>query len=90
MLAQPGVVALAEDDDEAPDAAVLAAADAALAQLAAMRDTEGAALARELTARLAELDALRDQIGKLARACRGRAQAAAERLNKLLGDEAAD
>ena len=91
VLAQPGVVALAEDDHEAPDASVLAAAEAALAQLSAMRDAEGRALASELSDRLAELGAIREQIGKLAQ---GVPQAVhkklSERLKKLIGDEAAD
>jgi uncharacterized protein (TIGR00255 family) len=66
VLAQPGVVALAEDDHEAPDAPVLAATDAALAQLSAMREAEGQALATELTARLAELATIRGGIAERA------------------------
>jgi uncharacterized protein (TIGR00255 family) len=66
VLAQPGVVALNEDDHEAPDAPVLAAAEAALAQLTTMREAEGQALAKELTSRLAELDAVRGGIAERA------------------------
>jgi uncharacterized protein (TIGR00255 family) len=67
VLAQPGVVALAEEDHDAPDACVLSATEAALAQLQTMRESEGEALARELTQRLAELATLREQIATLAR-----------------------
>lgn len=66
VLAQPGVLALADEDHEAPDAPVLAATEAALAQLTAMRETEGTALAKELTARLAELDTVRGGIAERA------------------------
>src|SRR5256885_13037189 len=51
------------------DAAVLAAIDAALAQLAAMRDSEGQALAVELTARL---DDLRSEERRVGKECRSR------------------
>jgi len=91
VLAQPGVVALADEDHEAPDASVLAATEAALAQLQAMRDAEGQALARELTARLAELDGLRTKIAHLARTVPETVQARLrERIDKLLGDQAID
>jgi uncharacterized protein (TIGR00255 family) len=66
VLAQPGVVTA----DEAPqggDAAVLAAIDAALAQLTAMRETEGQALALELTARLDDLARITGSIGERAK-----------------------
>jgi uncharacterized protein (TIGR00255 family) len=88
VLAQPGVVALTEDDHEAPDASVLAATDAALAQLATMRDAEGQALARELTARLAELDGIRGGVAERARAMPEQIQQKLHaRLAKLLEDE---
>jgi uncharacterized protein (TIGR00255 family) len=88
VLAQPGVVALAEDEHESPDASVLAATDAALAQLAAMRDAEGKALAKELADRLAELATLREQIGKLARDVPQTIhKKLAERIAKLVKDE---
>jgi uncharacterized protein (TIGR00255 family) len=87
VLAQPGVVALADDDHDAPDACVLAATDAALAQLQTMRAAEGQALARELTARLAELEALHEKITTLARGVPAIVQARLrDRLDKLLGD----
>jgi uncharacterized protein (TIGR00255 family) len=88
VLAQPGVVALTEDDHEAPDASVLAATDAALAQLATMRDAEGQALAKELTARLAELDGIRGGVAERARAMPEQIQQKLHaRLAKLLEDE---
>ncbi len=91
VLAQPGVVALAEDEHESPDASVLAATDAALAQLAAMRDAEGHALAKELADRLAELGAIREQIGTLARDVPQTVhKKLSERIKKLIGDEASD
>jgi uncharacterized protein (TIGR00255 family) len=67
VLAQPGVVAVADEDHEAPEAPVLAATEAALAQLTAMREAEGQALAKELAQRLAELDGLRGRIAEHAR-----------------------
>ena len=91
VLAQPGVVALAEDEHESPDASVLAATDAAIVQLAAMRDAEGQALAKELADRLAELGTLREQIGTLARDVPQLVhKKLSERLKKLVGEEAAD
>ena len=68
VLAQPGVIA--ERDVESANGsgttAVVAALDAALAQLDQMREAEGAALAAELRARLDELTALRVNIATLA------------------------
>lgn len=92
VLQQPGVVITGDDHrDEADDLAVLAALDAALAQLTAMRHTEGAALARELTSRIDELVALRTSIAKLAADVPERTQKKLhERLRKLLQDEASD
>lgn len=75
VLSQPGVVTGGEPDPsggngiEAPDAmqaAVLAALDAALAQLDRMRQNEGKALAADLAARLDELVATRAQLAVLA------------------------
>jgi len=74
VLAQPGVVTAGEPADsggnsdgaEGTQAAVLAALDAALAQLDRMRQTEGSALAAELAVRLDELVAARAQIAVLA------------------------
>ena len=91
VLAQPGVVALAEEEHESPDAAVLAATDAALAQLAAMREAEGKALAQELSERLAELGRIREQIATLARDVpQAVHKKLSDRIKKLIGDEAAD
>jgi len=71
VLAQPGVVTTGEldNDDDGPEAAAaatLAALDAALGQLDEMRQAEGAALAAELHARVAELAATRTQVAVLA------------------------
>src|SRR5882672_8363609 len=70
VLAQPGVITAGDggetDGGEGAPAAVLAALDAALAQLDRMRQTEGRALAAELHARLDELVAARTQIAVLA------------------------
>jgi uncharacterized protein (TIGR00255 family) len=69
VLAQPGVVIAGDQlDDGAGAAIVLAALDAALVQLDAMRAAEGAALAAELRLRLDELVATRAQIAMLAAA----------------------
>ena len=65
VLAQPGVTITAEPVDDAP---VLAAVDAALAQLDQMRLGEGAALQAELLARLDWLAQLRLRISELAEA----------------------
>ncbi|HUJ57633.1 MAG TPA: YicC/YloC family endoribonuclease [Kofleriaceae bacterium] len=92
VLAQPGVVVVPEDDrDPAAEAAVLTALDAALVQLAGMREVEGQALARELVARIDELSRLKDGIAELAAgmpdALRRRLH---DRLQRLIRDEAAD
>lgn len=85
VLAHPGVIT-ARGDDELPQATILAATDAALAQLQQMRDSEGAALARELTARLAELASLKDRIAALAREVPAQLRARLlERIGKLEG-----
>jgi uncharacterized protein (TIGR00255 family) len=92
VLAQPGVVITGDDRrDETDDVAVLAALDGALAQLQAMRETEGKALARELAARIDELDTIRSTIEKLAREVPERVQKRLqERLRRLLVDETTD
>jgi uncharacterized protein (TIGR00255 family) len=64
VLAQRGVVVSEDTPQDAGDA-IVAALDAALAQLVAMREAEGQALARELAARLDELDRLRVRIAEL-------------------------
>lgn len=67
VLAQPGVVIAAGDGERADDdACVLEALDAALAQLAVMRDREGAALFDDVTSRLDELADARAKIDHLA------------------------
>ncbi|HEY4242896.1 MAG TPA: YicC/YloC family endoribonuclease [Kofleriaceae bacterium] len=89
VLAQPGVVvsAATDDDDEAAAAAILAALDAALAQLAAMRATEGAALQTELSARLDDLAQTRADLAKLADGVAAVLQRRlTERVAKLLGE----
>ncbi|HEU4731272.1 MAG TPA: YicC/YloC family endoribonuclease [Kofleriaceae bacterium] len=66
VLAQPGVITTDEAVDEGGAALALAAVDAALVQLDAMRTTEGVALASELRLRIDELAAARAQIAGLA------------------------
>jgi uncharacterized protein (TIGR00255 family) len=93
VLAQPGVVVAADEEprDDADTPAVLAALDAALAQLAGMRDGEGQALAKELLARLDELAALRGTLERLAADVPERLQRRLQqRLDRLLQDEVAD
>ena len=66
VLAQPGVVTAGDAIDDGGAAVALAALDAALVQLDAMRAAEGAALAAELRIRLGELVALRARIAGIA------------------------
>ena len=90
VLAQPGVVT-SEDEprDEGDAPAVLAALDAALVQLATMRDGEGQALARELLARIDELAALRTTLERLAADVPERVhKRLQQRLERLLRDDA--
>jgi uncharacterized protein (TIGR00255 family) len=85
VVAQRGVVVA---DDSVPDAgeAIVAALEVALGQLAQMRQTEGGSLARELTARLDELDRLRERIAALASAVPDQVQQRLyERVQRLLG-----
>jgi uncharacterized protein (TIGR00255 family) len=89
VLAQPGVVVIADDEprDEADAPAVLAALDAALVQLQEMRDGEGGALARELVVRLDELGVLRAALERLAADIPERVQKRlSQRLERLLAD----
>jgi uncharacterized protein (TIGR00255 family) len=92
VLAQPGVTISGDDHrDDSDDAAVLAAVDAALAQLSTMRQAEGAALARELSSRIDELATLRGTLARLAADVPERTQKKLhERLRRLLADEASD
>jgi uncharacterized protein (TIGR00255 family) len=96
LLAMPGVVRSVEAavrEDEA-SAALLAATERAADAALAMRAAEGAALARELEARLAVLEALVAELGPRAsevqRAVRERLRARAEQLRAETGllDEA--
>jgi uncharacterized protein (TIGR00255 family) len=93
VLAQPGVV-VSDSHQEDPDpahATILAATDAALAQLATMRETEGLALARDLLARLDELSTARAELATRAAAVPAELQRKLhERVQRLLGDHAAD
>jgi uncharacterized protein (TIGR00255 family) len=68
VLQAEGVVRLEERalDVEPARAATTAALDQALAHLVAMREREGAALARDLEARLGEVESLAARIGSLA------------------------
>jgi len=92
VLSQPGVVITGDDHrDDTDDAAVLAAVDAALAQLSKMRETEGAALARELLSRLDELAQLKATVARLAADLPERTHKKLQaRMEKLLADEAQD
>lgn len=93
VLAQPGVTGGGEEasDEAADQRAVLGAADAALAQLDAMRTAEGQALATELTARLDELVVLRTRLAELAASVPQHvAKRLGERLKRLLDDGAVD
>jgi uncharacterized protein (TIGR00255 family) len=91
VLGQPGVVIPGEDDRDDDEPAILAALDAALVQLAGMRDAEGKALARELVARLDELARLRARLEQLAAAMpeliRRRLS---DRVRKLVGEDATE
>ena len=78
VLAQPGVVVIS-DDERPDDAIVLTALEAALAQLDQMRLTEGAALAKELSARL-------DELGKIQAAVAERAAAVPDQVQRRLHD----
>ncbi|MBV8761449.1 MAG: YicC family protein [Deltaproteobacteria bacterium] len=85
VLAHPGVVTT-HSEQEMPPETILSATDAALAQLQTMRDSEGLALARELTARLGELGQLREKIAGLARDVPKQLHAKLhERVSKLEG-----
>ncbi len=89
LLSQPGVVTSDERDEDAAMPAVAAALDAALAQLSEMRIKEGAALATELTGRLAELDRLRASIATLAAGVPAAiAKRIDERIKRLVEDAA--
>ncbi|MFT3692206.1 MAG: YicC/YloC family endoribonuclease [Kofleriaceae bacterium] len=93
VLAQPGVVqtSVEDPDSESNELAILAALDHALTELTAMRATEGAALARELLARIDELAQLRAQIEQHAAGVTAKLhEKLLDRLHKLLGDAAID
>lgn len=90
VLSQPGVIKDREPDDDDALPAAGAAVDAALAQLAEMRRTEGAALAIELTGRIGELDRLRATIATLAGGVTAAiARRIDERIKRLVDDPAA-
>lgn len=85
VLGQPGVIVPVEERSD--DVPVLAALEAALAQLDQMRTSEGRALAFELTARFDELAALRERLAALASQVPSQVQRRlTERLAKLTGD----
>ena len=97
VLAQPGVVIADAPVDPSGDGAdpvhtaIVAATDLALAQLATMRAAEGVALARDLTARLDEIAALRTALAALAAAVPAELQRRLhDRVQRLLGDVAVD
>jgi uncharacterized protein (TIGR00255 family) len=90
VLAQPGVVTAEEALDDGSAAAALAALDAALVQLDAMRAAEGAALAAEIARRLDELAVLRAQIAGLAAGVPQQvARRLTERVRRLVDDAGA-
>jgi len=87
VCAQPGVVVPADDpgDAEAQAGCVLAAIDQAIDGLIAMREAEGAALARDLGSRLDRIEQLLDELDRLTAGSAGDAQARlAGRLERLL------
>jgi len=89
VVAQPGVVLAADDaDDSGAGEAVLAAADDALAQLFSMRAAEGAILARDFQARLAQLAQHIEEIATLAGAAPDEARRKLhDRVSRLLDGE---
>lgn len=87
VLAQPGVVVSGDDDAGEAEPPVIAALEAALAQLERMRSAEGVALAAELRARLDELTAMRAAIAVLAAAQPAQlAKRLVDRARRLLED----
>ena len=95
VLAQPGVVRTdgpaAAPDDDATAEAITAATRAALAELAAMRASEGAALAADLAAQVAALAAARERLAALAAQLPAQLQRRlADRIAKLAPDVALD
>jgi uncharacterized protein (TIGR00255 family) len=92
VLSQPGVVITGDDHrDDTDDTAVLGAVEAAIAQLSKMRESEGAALARELSSRLDELAQIKKTIAKHAGDLPERTHKKLQaRLEKLLADETHD
>ncbi len=89
VVAQPGVLVSGDGDDDDQDLGevVLEAAGVALAQLAAMRATEGRALAADLRGRLAALGQALDGIEAIAAGQPDEARRRlAERLARLLDD----
>ncbi len=92
VLAQPGVIisdanASTTEQEDAMHAAIVAATELALAQLAAMRETEGQALARDLAARLDEIGATCTQLaGRAATVPSELQRKLHERVQRLLGD----
>src|SRR5581483_3065159 len=94
LIRLPGVLALDESaaEEDGEDAGLLkAAADEALAELCRMRETEGAALARELAGQLDALAGWGRGVDHLLPAALARIQARLrERVQALLGDAPAD
>lgn len=83
VLAQPGVVAAADDlaDDQAAAEAILEAAAQALGRLGTMRETEGQTLGKDLGARL---DSLRDLLAGIERAAAAQPDEVRRRLGERL------
>jgi uncharacterized protein (TIGR00255 family) len=92
VVAQPGVIVAADDeDDTGTSEAVLAAADEALTGLTAMRALEGSHLGQDLGERLDVLSATFGELGALASAAPDEARRRlADRLSRLLDGDAVD
>jgi uncharacterized protein (TIGR00255 family) len=93
LLRLPGVVTVEEGEEEDGETAILlkTAATEALAELCRMRQTEGAALARDLASHLDALGAWVRDVERLLPAALARIQARhRERIQAILGETPAD
>jgi uncharacterized protein (TIGR00255 family) len=86
LLAHPGVIAHDPGAPAVDDAGVLELVDVAAAQVRAMRKTEGAALAKDLSSRLGNLTSLAAELERLAgQGAAAVAERLHERVRRLLG-----
>jgi uncharacterized protein (TIGR00255 family) len=92
LLRLPGVVTVEEAEEDGESAVLLkSAVDEALEELCRMRQTEGAALARDLGAHVDALDAWVRQVDRLLPAALGRIQTRLrERVQAILAEAPAD